>query len=97
MECSIVITVQLHVGTSYFYAQEVKLFPNPTKDIITLNSTGNKILSLSLMDINGKVWLAENGDGKDELTLDLSPFPAGMYFLRLTKGSGIQYYKIIKE
>jgi hypothetical protein len=97
MECSIVITVQLHVGTSNFYAQEVKLYPNPTKDIITLNSTGNKILSLSLMDINGKVWLAENGDGKDELTLDLSPFPAGMYFLRLTKGSGIQYYKIIKE
>ena len=77
----------------------VHLYPNPTNDIINIH-IGEKIdgpLVLTLLDGHGKpvrsgVLESSNVDKQ----LNLRDIPSGMYFLRVTKGSNVAVYKVVK-
>lgn len=72
----------------------VRIYPNPTKDIITVNVNGLNLneLKLQLFDITGKELLFKKGN----LTLDLTEYPKGVYHLKLS-GPLNETYQIIKQ
>jgi Secretion system C-terminal sorting domain len=74
---------------------EVKLFPNPTCDKITIQSDNFKNTTLQITDNLGKQLLQQNIN-KSENILDLSNYPNGQYFLQLERENKSAVYKIIK-
>lgn len=70
---------------------EYTIYPNPTNDFIRINKLnyGDKI---ELIDINGKVLF--NGTNN---TLNLSLYPEGLYYIRITTNSNIFIKKIVKQ
>ncbi|WP_109096998.1 S8 family serine peptidase [Aquimarina sp. AU58] len=74
----------------------VKVHPNPTKGVVTINST-KQITSWKLNDYMGryagKSKLKSNSSYKDQL--NMSHLPAGLYVLKITLANGDTVYKNI--
>ncbi|RLJ68679.1 putative secreted protein (Por secretion system target) [Lacinutrix venerupis] len=69
-----------------------KVFPNPTKDSITIQS--KKTIHLAkLFDITGKLVMEVN----NPLTISLSSLPSGVYILKLETELSTAIKRIIKE
>jgi hypothetical protein len=73
--------------------------PNPAKEAVTvkLNANEAKTTTLELVDIAGKVLLTEKKRvevGFNQLNLNLSNYPAGMYFLKV---DGVAHRLVIAE
>jgi hypothetical protein len=67
---------------------ELTLYPNPTKDKLTLDLASfgeTEEISIEVLDMLGKVMLAENRMAGEPLvrTLDVSSFAAGSYIIRI--------------
>jgi len=60
---------------------EVKLYPNPANDRVTLQST-SPIKSISVFDSQGQLCFSKQGGNNTSHTLNVSEFPAGLYFVR---------------
>ncbi len=76
---------------------EVSIFPNPTKSEIQISSEA-QILSIKIMDLNGREVQTETnfaGD-KNTHTLNLAEINQGVYYMIVETKSGIKTEKIIK-
>jgi hypothetical protein len=74
---------------------EVKLFPNPTSDKITIQSDNFKNTTLQITDILGRQILQQNIN-KSETVLDISNFKTGQYLLQIERGDKRLVYKVGK-
>ncbi len=77
----------------------IKLYPNPTSDIVTISSIEN-ISSWVLNNSFGAIYLNENSKSNNTKTvsLDLSNYSTGIYFLNIKLKNGKHIIKkIIKE
>lgn len=72
------------------------VYPNPAKDFIYISlAEGQRLLSVSLLNINGKTirnFLCEN-----IASIDIKEIPDGIYILKITDTKKVQYKKIIKN
>ena len=76
----------------------IELFPNPTLDRVTLRFERGQYHSLVLTDNLGRVWRKlEIGAQTDHLVLDLSGYPAGVFFIQLKTARQTIVKKIIKQ
>lgn len=78
---------------------QVKIFPNPSIDAITLSFQSNSWEEIKLSDLFGKNCLTEIVHGNDFITIDLSGFKAGVYILSVISAdkNHIINKKIIKK
>jgi len=75
------------------WGQSLRLFPNPTSGLLTLDVpglTGNTTrLNARLLDVTGREVSAPfSRAGASRLDLDLTALPAGIYFLQLRDSAG---------
>jgi hypothetical protein len=75
-----------------FNSNQVKLWPNPVKNIININGA-NEGSNFSIYNIIGKEVLTRKLTNK----VDISMLENGVYFMRLTDKDKISIYKIIKN
>lgn len=70
------------------------IYPNPTKDLLKLHSSGYETFTAKIFTIGGVEVLncSENCN-----SLDLSHFASGMYFIKVSNGEYSLTKKIIKE
>lgn len=73
-------------------ANDVQLFPNPVKDVLTVSSTTVVVNDLAIYDITGKLILKETFP--QEVSLQF--LTAGVYFAQFTTDQGNVTKKIIK-
>ena len=74
----------------------IHIFPNPTRDHLTLKSSSGAPLFVQLSDQLGRVILSRQFSTTTQL--DLSSLTSGMYYLSATHGSQIpQSIKILKQ
>ena len=84
-------------------AQKIKLFPSPTNGNVQLqfDITGNKNISLNIIDINGKMLLQKNIQptiGFNTIDINLSDYANGIYFIQLVSDNEKLYYgKVMKQ
>ncbi len=74
--------------------QEIVIFPNPVKDILSIQSD-KAISGLILSDLNGRKLLELNGDTN---SIDMSTYSTGMYLLTIKTSDGETVMKkVIKQ
>jgi hypothetical protein len=63
----------------------IRLFPNPTSGLVTLELTDikPKELTITAYDVNGRAVLMHPGDGSGHYILDFSQLPGGVYVLKI--------------
>ncbi|MFM7661296.1 MAG: Ig-like domain-containing protein [Bacteroidota bacterium] len=69
-------------GLNDLNTQTLIIFPNPTKDLITINAQKSKIQTVELVDLNGKLVL-KKAINTHVFQLDLTFFSEGIYVLKI--------------
>jgi len=74
----------------------IKIFPNPFKDELKISITENKLIKVTLMDIQGKTILEQ--DAKDTThSLEVNELSVGTYILKVETDKGTQTFKVFKN
>ncbi len=74
------------------------VFPNPTKNIISINSKFDNIIKVELIDLNGKVLITKEVGLASHFDLDIEKFPNASYILRITDNNyELSTFKIVKD
>ena len=88
------------VGVNTLDYSDIKIFPNPVKD--NLNIEFNKIYGevyIEIVDVNSRLIYSkhiENNKTNSSLSINLTKFDAGMYFVKITTNKGELVKKIVK-
>ncbi len=75
------------IGLEENTTSSISLYPNPCKDILTLefNTNSNDKTEISISDLNGRViWEANNNEANTILNIDVSSFESGVYLLQIS-------------
>jgi hypothetical protein len=78
---------------------KVTIYPNPASEVINIQfeSSTDKEISLYLLDSQGRLVKTDKIEvATINKTIDLQELPAGIYYLRLTKGKLVNVYKVVK-
>jgi len=71
------------------FPKNVRLFPNPASDWLFVDNAGDQPLPVWLTDaLDRPVWTGEIAPG-ERRSLDLSGWPAGLYFLKTDRGTAV--------
>jgi len=91
-----IIEYDSNLGVNNTEIEKVKVYPNPVKDILTIESINN-ITDIRIINSLGQVINSVSLDNSDKLNIDFSNYTKGVYFvnLRLKDGNHI-IKKIIK-
>jgi hypothetical protein len=73
----------------------LKVYPNPTNGQLTIDTKGQAIFSLEVINILGSVVISTNGQTASQL--DLSHLPAGPYMLHVTTEQGSTWQRVVKQ
>jgi hypothetical protein len=100
--CSFDVTVDMNLSVSEnVFSNSIKLSPNPTKDMIVINSVTNiSIDQIIILDLNGRTLqtITNIGQLADGKTIDVSNLTAGMYFMKLQDSdSRVAVKRIVKH
>ncbi|MEL6810586.1 MAG: LamG-like jellyroll fold domain-containing protein [Bacteroidota bacterium] len=79
-----------------FNVNKISVFPNPTKDKVTIIST-YPLEQVEVYDISGRMVESKRFDLGEPQELDLSELPSAIYLIRLYSESGMQTQRLIKE
>ena len=72
------------------------VFPNPNSGVFVMELANGLIKKIQVTDVNGKlVFVSETAEGR--LTIDLSAFSNGVYFLKVNSRLAEDVVKLIKE
>ncbi len=93
-------TISLQRGERGF--EIVRVYPNPAKNEVNINFTisEERTVDISVYNIEGRVLESlkiESEKGINEVEINVSDYPIGVYFVRVFDGSTTQTQKIIKE
>lgn len=72
-----------------------KLYPNPVKNELNINTITNENYTISIVDINRKLMYSTQFSGNK--TIDVSSFKSGFYFVNIKNENANQNYKLIKN
>lgn len=72
----------------------VEIFPNPTSDLVTIN-TGSNSTKLEVVDAQGRIVLTETDF--QQKTISLEPFRSGIYFFHLSSDKGTVVARVMKR
>lgn len=78
--------------------QTLKIYPNPTSAIVTIESTKEKIKEIKLYEMGGKYLKIHIENYQNQkFGLDLSALPVGVYLAEIQTEKGAVWRKIVKE
>nr|WP_315032776.1 T9SS type A sorting domain-containing protein [uncultured Chryseobacterium sp.] len=76
----------------------IKLYPNPTKDILTIDFNRNVFKTLEVYSIDAKKIITKDVSSMKSVEVSLSQYPAGIYMVTLIDSNGKTYpNKVIKK
>ncbi len=75
--------------------EDISIYPNPVKDILTINYQG-VINDIRVYDILGKEIIFQKINNSNT-TIDFSKFKQGVYFIKAFTDNNITSYKVIKK
>ncbi len=87
------------LGIQDYSIGEIVAYPNPAKDIVTIEFDNNESenLEIEMYDITGAILYKDSFDTKGLYTkeINVSKFPAGVYFINIKSELGMSSKKII--
>ena len=96
------LTFHVHFFNSgletYDNFNNLKVYPNPTADVLNIEFPENEISNVSLLDVQGRIVISEISEAKGIVTLQVKNVPTGIYILQVADKNGRQYYqKVVKK
>jgi hypothetical protein len=79
-----------------FNIDEVKSYPNPAKDLLTISSKNKNIKTITLFNILG-IQVTTLYPNSREVTVDVSNFASGVYIAKISTLEGLGSIKLILE
>jgi hypothetical protein len=79
-----------------FNIDEVKSYPNPAKDFLTISSKNKSIKTITLFNILG-IQVTTLYPNSREVTIDVSNFASGVYIAKISTLEGVGSIKLILE
>ncbi|MBX9785079.1 MAG: ExeM/NucH family extracellular endonuclease [Chitinophagaceae bacterium] len=76
--------------------KNISFFPNPATDRITLQSSASKILTVRIVDAEGRTLIQQNVN-QTTVSVDVKALKPGMYLLQIVNNDGIQTEKFVKQ
>jgi endonuclease I len=75
------------------------VYPNPTTSTINIQSFDfqSDDMTVEIHDIAGRTLFSQQAKPSDNLQIDLSSFPAGLYLMTISSAQNIHTYKIVKQ
>jgi|TARA_R110000737_G_scaffold351986_1_gene396044 extracellular elastinolytic metalloproteinase len=73
------------------------VFPNPTEDNITITSLDEAIESITVLDINGRQITQLTPSKSSNVSIDMSNYDSGIYFVVVEHNNIISTRKIVKK
>ena len=83
-----------YIGIKEVSQDMISVFPNPTRDFVTVNMTAVRA-TIEVIDAQGKILqtsIVENGE-----TVSLASYETGMYIFRITTENGTSIHRISKN
>ncbi|MDR2971083.1 MAG: T9SS type A sorting domain-containing protein, partial [Bacteroidales bacterium] len=87
----------INVGVEEYGAGEVEVFPNPTTGELRVTSYELQVTSIEVFDIYGRAVSTHYSLLTTYYSIDISLFPAGIYFVKITTDAGMVVKKVVKE
>ena len=76
------------VGVGENVLADLTIYPNPATDAVTIGNISPEITQLQVMNVVGEVVKNISLTGKNTETLDVSDYPAGIYFVSYANSEG---------
>jgi hypothetical protein len=91
---TLVVTKLLQTETSFADNTSLRVYPNPTDDILYVELSGAGIQFVGLYDLQGRVVGANNYSPLQGIAaINVRSVPAGVYVLRVTDENGREYHR----
>ncbi len=87
-------TTKEEVGIDDVDVAAVRLYPNPASTSVTVDLSGLDAAVVTMVDLNGRVCGQWNVNGST-LTIDLSSYARGAYFVRIAGEQGVAIRKLV--
>lgn len=92
----------IHTETIQTDSESIRVYPNPASDQISIftESGADAWIKISISDIYGRVTISSASSGflpDQEITLDISQLPPGIYFIRIDSGNRRTVRKFVKQ
>ena len=99
--CDSIITLTLTVNRLSGIVEtptesQIRVFPNPTTSRVTIESS-TTMSHVELYDNEGRRLQDYNTRNRNDITIDVSHFPTGAYYLRVHTGDNVTIQKLIKK
>jgi hypothetical protein len=79
-----------------FISSEVQVFPNPVSSILTIRNNKLFDLSITILDINGKL-IQSKSSNQSTIEIDVKNNTSGIYFVSVLSETKSSIYKIVKK
>lgn len=84
------------INNYFFKSPEVRIYPNPTSEIITISLSNDLIISkVDLIDVSGKNVYSMQNINKNNCRLEIDNLNKGVYIVNITTSRGIIADKVI--
>jgi hypothetical protein len=92
------IVVKTCVGIEENLSEQIKIYPNPSKDgRFTISSTTTNPLNVNITDILGKTVYSQNLGTISKQVINLGNVQNGVYFIEINNGSSTTIQKLIMD
>lgn len=90
-------TISQTLSTDDFISSKLSVYPNPSKDIVTISNDINAVIStIEMTDLNGRIVKTKNvNDTQGQI--NTSELATGVYMMKIVTDQGTATKKIIKE
>lgn len=98
--CDSVVTLTLtftgvHEEPTIVTEYTVKVFPNPTTSLVNVET--EEMSHVEVYDLEGRRLQDYDANGSNKVTIDMTTYVSGIYFVRVHTPNGVVIQKVIKE
>jgi hypothetical protein len=90
------ITTSLSTDENIHNLDNIKIYPNPTDNLLFIDTTEKQIQEIEIFDLQGRL-LKTIKENKEKYQIDISNFSSATYLVKLSTEKGSQTVKIVKK
>lgn len=90
------ISTSLSTDENIHNLDNIKIYPNPTDNLLFIDTTEKQIQEIEIFDLQGRL-LKTIKENKEKYQIDISNFSSATYLVKLSTEKGSQTVKIVKK
>jgi len=96
-ESIVLMHFEFEVGVDELSSSSISIHPNPTSERITVSLEEGIATSVTIRNSLGQLLLSDKTPSTNQVELDLSSYPTGIYFLQIEVDGQVITKKVVKE